>query len=439
MYDEDVKVPHGVDLPVTSPENLYLMPGEHAVVRIQYGHTNREQEVVWAERGDRRITKNAYQARHWLVAIKVVNVSNYSVWIDMKTPLTRIVQYDLNPDLQKSGWLGYKISQFKMLNHGELVDAGTQTEEDLLATTRMDIATQVSESQLGSHGCDPGEGKIQDDDQGGTSVEMPPEPTTEFEEHQGGGMSSEIHTEYGDSGLLPEKTSCTLLEKLEMEYESCMRISAEELDLEPGEYIRIKSEMLAQLRDLLVMLPELSEFHPECNIDQADVGVPVGTYPEDESRMGAILKRHRKIFLGDGNAAPAPARGVVCDRDVGEAKPIALRLSSIGPHVAVKVYELFKKVLENNLIEHSESQWASPIVIVLKKNGVDIRMCIDYRLVNNFIQPFSYPLPFIDDLLVGFEKALWFMSLNMASGFWAIKMTERAKLISAFICPFGHF
>ncbi|OWZ00310.1 hypothetical protein PHMEG_00028533 [Phytophthora megakarya] len=42
-----------VDLPVTSPENLYLMPGEHAVVRIQYGHTNPEREGVWAGRGDR--------------------------------------------------------------------------------------------------------------------------------------------------------------------------------------------------------------------------------------------------------------------------------------------------------------------------------------------------------------------------------------------------
>ncbi|OWY90322.1 reverse transcriptase [Phytophthora megakarya] len=65
-------------------------------------------------------------------------------------------------------------------------------------------------------------------------------------------------------------------------------------------------------------------------------------------------------------------------------------------------------------------------------------MCIDYRVGNNFIQLSSYPLPLIDDLLVGFEKTLWFMSLDMASGFWAIKMTERAKLISAFIrMPFG--
>ncbi|KAE9003331.1 hypothetical protein PR001_g18001 [Phytophthora rubi] len=105
----------------------------------------------------------------------------------------------------------------------------------------------------------------------------------------------------------------------------------------------------------------------------------------------------------------------------------------------IKVYELLKKLLETGLVEHSESPWASPIVIVLKKNGIDIRMCIDYRVVNGFIRLSNYPLPLIDDLLVGFESAMWFMSLDMASGFWAIRMTERAKLISAFVCPFGHF
>ncbi|OWZ07738.1 reverse transcriptase [Phytophthora megakarya] len=56
-----------------------------------------------------------------------------------------------------------------------------------------------------------------------------------------------------------------------------------------------------------------------------------------------------------------------------------------------------------------------------------------------YIQLSSYPLPLIEDLLVGFEEALWFVSLRKTSGFWAIKMTERAKLISAFVCPFGHF
>jgi len=155
--------------------------------------------------------------------------------------------------------------------------------------------------------------------------------------------------------------------------------------------------------------------------------------------LRSVLERHRMIFLGDGNAAPAPARGIVCDLDVGDAKPVTQRPRSIAPHVMLKVYELLKKLLETKLIENSDSPWASPIVIVLKKNGVDIRMCIDYRIVNGFIKLSNYPLPLIDDLLIGFERAMWFMSLDMASGFWAVTMTERAKLISAFVCPFGHF
>ncbi|GMF46692.1 unnamed protein product [Phytophthora fragariaefolia] len=219
----------------------------------------------------------------------------------------------------------------------------------------------------------------------------------------------------------------------------CMQMSAEELILEPAVYIREGSELLAQLRDELAMLPELRELSSECNINKADVGDPGRTTPAEEEKLRTRLRCHHRIFLGDGNAAPAPTREVWCDLDVGDVKPVAHRPRSIAPHLAIKVYELMKKLLETGLIEHSGSPWSSPIVIVLKKNGVDIQMCIDYRVVNGFIQLSNYPLPLIDDLLIGFASAMWFMSLDMASGFWVIRMTERAKLIPAFFCSFGHF
>ncbi|OWZ09869.1 reverse transcriptase [Phytophthora megakarya] len=38
-----------------------------------------------------------------------------------------------------------------------------------------------------------------------------------------------------------------------------------------------------------------------------------------------------------------------------------------------------------------------------------------------------------------FTATMWFMTLDIASGFLAVPMTARAQLISAFICPLGHF
>ncbi|OWY91297.1 reverse transcriptase [Phytophthora megakarya] len=48
-------------------------------------------------------------------------------------------------------------------------------------------------------------------------------------------------------------------------------------------------------------------------------------------------------------------------------------------------------------------------------------------------------MPLISDLLEDLDKALWYCSLDMASGFWVVPMTDRAREISAFISTFGLF
>ncbi|KAJ0404208.1 hypothetical protein ATCC90586_007236 [Pythium insidiosum] len=95
-----------------------------------------------------------------------------------------------------------------------------------------------------------------------------------------------------------------------------------------------------------------------------------------------------------------------------------------GDDMSGKVYELVKRLLEAGIVEYSDSEWASPVVIVMKKNGLDIRLCIDYRQVNQLITLMSYPLPLIDEMLDNFDKAMWFLSFDMASGFWAISITR---------------
>ncbi|OWZ10653.1 hypothetical protein PHMEG_00016463 [Phytophthora megakarya] len=83
--------------------------------------------------------------------------------------------------------------------------------------------------------------------------------------------------------------------------------------------------------------------------------------------------------------------------------------------------------------------WVSPIVTVLKKKGVDIRLCIDYKRVNADTTIMEYAMPLVDDLITDMEAYLWFCSLDAASGFWAVMMTERDQKASAFVCALGDF
>jgi hypothetical protein len=197
---------------------------------------------------------------------------------------------------------------------------------------------------------------------------------------------------------------------------------------------------LGELRRQLAILPEFDVKPPPADMSTADVGEPGENTAVEIAQLRSILDKHQAAFMSSGNALPPPARGVVCDIEVPPGtKPIAQRPRPIKAHLLPKVYQLLKGLLECTIIEYSDSDWASPIVIVMKKNGEDIRLCIDYRLVNQLIRLMRYPLPLIDQLLDDFEAVMWFLSLDMASGFWAVLMTPRARHISAFICPLGHF
>ncbi|GMF46312.1 unnamed protein product [Phytophthora lilii] len=189
----------------------------------------------------------------------------------------------------------------------------------------------------------------------------------------------------------------------------------------------------------LAFLPDLTE----TSATELDFSAPNVQNPElttdQQERLVGVLEKHQGIMISSGNALPPPAYGVVCDIDVQGHEPIKQRARRIPMRHLKKLYELLKGLLKANLVAFSDSPWASPIVIVLKKNGVDIRLCIDYKLVNAITAIMEYAMPLVDDLLTDLEAYLWFCSLDAASGFWAIMMTLRARKISAFVCPLGHF
>ncbi|KAH9067427.1 hypothetical protein Ae201684P_021585 [Aphanomyces euteiches] len=192
-----------------------------------------------------------------------------------------------------------------------------------------------------------------------------------------------------------------------------------------------------EMESQLALIPEIPPQVP-FDMDQLDYG-EVGQSEEERQQMREVLDKYKANFIRSGNGLPPPARGTVCDIDVGSAKPIAHRPRRVRPEHLQKLFELLRGLLSYGLITFSNSQWASPIVIVLKKGGSDIRLCIDYRGINDLQELMRSPMPTLDAMLSGFHAVQWLLSLDNASGFWVVRVTKRARLISAFICPLGHF
>ena len=143
----------------------------------------------------------------------------------------------------------------------------------------------------------------------------------------------------------------------------------------------------------MAVLPEVVSSTAEITIDDIQVGDPGIPLTQDQEKLRQLIWKSRHLLIGKGNALPPAARGAVCDIDVGGARPIAQRVRPVAPKFREKLADLIKGLLSAKTIRPSTSPWASPIVVIIKKNGVDIRLCIDYRRVNQLTRLMVYPMP----------------------------------------------
>jgi hypothetical protein len=100
--------------------------------------------------------------------------------------------------------------------------------------------------------------------------------------------------------------------------------------------------------------------------------------------------------------------------------------------------ELYKFITTNFIYQISDSQWISPLVMVLKKNN-KWRICVDYRENNKETHQYHFPLPFVDQVLDTLIGKKHFYFLNGFSGYNQIQIALEDQEKTMFTCPWGTF
>jgi hypothetical protein len=76
--------------------------------------------------------------------------------------------------------------------------------------------------------------------------------------------------------------------------------------------------------------------------------------------------------------------------------------------------------------------------LVTKKDG-SVRVCVDYRRLNDATVTDAYPTPRVDNVIQALDGQVFFTTLDCEKGYYQLKISERTKQITAFTCPMGQF
>lgn len=124
--------------------------------------------------------------------------------------------------------------------------------------------------------------------------------------------------------------------------------------------------------------------------------------------------------------------------ELDTADPVVYRPYRMSHTEKGMVRNMIQEMIDSDIIRESSSPYASPIIMVQKKTG-DKRLCVDYRALNRKTKKDHYPIPRVEDQLDLLAGNKLFTSLDLASGYYQIPLSEESRPKTAFVTPDGQY
>ena len=158
---------------------------------------------------------------------------------------------------------------------------------------------------------------------------------------------------------------------------------------------------------------------------------------QQAAEFETFLTQHHDIFsLEDGERWETSLTEMTIV--TGDSHPQRIPARRMPLAVRREVAKQLRDMQKAGVIQPSVSPWSSPVVMVKKKDGTQ-RFCVDYRALNSVTRGDTFPLPRIDDLLDQMGNSRFFSTLDLASGYWQIRLSQSSREKTAFSVPQGLF
>ena len=135
-----------------------------------------------------------------------------------------------------------------------------------------------------------------------------------------------------------------------------------------------------------------------------------------------------------------PGKATVCQLkiDTGDAVPRRSHPYRVPDKLKEGVREEVNKLVDLGIVVPSTSPWASPVVPVPKSDGT-VRVCVDYRKLNQVTTADPYYMSTMDEILerVGSSKII--SKIDLAKGFYQVEVEPESQEKTAFVSPYGKF
>ena len=162
------------------------------------------------------------------------------------------------------------------------------------------------------------------------------------------------------------------------------------------------------------------------------------TLDEDQKqRLASLLLKYKDTFAKSKNEL-GKCSVLKHHIDTAESAPVRQPMRRTPQAFEGEEEKYLNEQLATGAIKPSKSEWASPIVMVRKKTG-DVRVCIDYRKLNERTIKDAYPLPRIDMCLDCLSSARIFSTIDLQSAYMQLEVAEEDQHKTAFITKYGLF